>query len=238
VLVIAPGAVRVFVLPAHGGSAVYFNQERMLVDSGGEMFAQGVLKPFLQAQGVNNLRRFSLSSEHVEQIGGAQVIRTNFGVAHFDGVGELKAGANVEGWSVLHPIAGERHARADDNALALKGNVGAWTMLLLPRLGRAGQDGLLKEGATLRSDIVIAGLPAQDEPLSEPLLEAVAPRIIIIVDSESPATRRATSQLRDRLARRGARVFYCRDTGTLTLEARGKRLRVLDAGGATLGEFE
>jgi len=237
VLTMTSGAARVFVLPARGGSVVFLSGERMLVDCGSGIFAENVLKPFLQAQGVNRLRRFSLSSEHVEQIGGEEVMRTNFAIAQADRVGQLHLGERAEGWSVLHPVAGEKHARADDNALAIKGTVGAWTALLLPRMGRAGQDELLRQGTALRSDIVVAGLPAQEEPLSEPLLDAIAPKIIVVADSELPATRRASPELRDRLGRRGAKVFYCRDVGSLTLEPRGKRLRILDAGGGTLGEF-
>ncbi len=237
-LTITGGLAGVFVLPARGGSVVFLGGERMLVDCGTSIFAENVLKPFLQGQGVNRLRRFSLSSEHVEQIGGADVVRTNFAVAKMDIVGALHLGETAQGWSVLHPAPGERHARGDDNSLALKGSIGTWAALLLPRLGRAGQDALLQQTTSLRSDIVVAGLPAQDEPLADPLLDAIAPKVIVIVDSELPATRRATAQLRDRLGRHGAKVFYCRDSGSLTLVAGGKRLQILDATGAIVGEFE
>ena len=63
----------------------------------------------------------------------------------------------------------------------------------------------------------MAGLPAQDEPLSEPLLHLIQPKLIIIIDSELPATRRASAKLRQRLAGHGAPVVYCRDAGALKL---------------------
>jgi hypothetical protein len=60
------------------------------------------------------------------------------------------------------------------------------------------------------------------------------PRLIIIADSELPATRQATAKLRERLARRAAaRVLYCRDAGSLTLLIRRGGWEVLDASGTS-----
>jgi hypothetical protein len=70
----------------------------------------------------------------------------------------------------------------------------------------------------LRAEFVIAGLPARDEPLCEPLLDLLRPRVIVMADAKFPASRRAPAKLRQRLARRGARVVYGRDNGALTLE--------------------
>jgi hypothetical protein len=103
---------------------------------------------------------------------------------------------------------------------------------LLPALGRAGQDLLAQRHPDLRAEIVVAGLPARDEALSEPLLDLLQPKLVIIADSELPATRRATAALRARLARRaGLRVIYCRDAGSLTLLIRNGGWEVLDASG-------
>jgi hypothetical protein len=84
----------------------------------------------------------------------------------------------------------------------------------------------------LRAEIVVAGLPKRDEPLGEPLLDLLQPRLIIIADSEFPATRRASEKLRERLAQRGgAFVLYCHDAGSLTLLIRQDGWQVIDAGG-------
>jgi beta-lactamase superfamily II metal-dependent hydrolase len=116
----------------------------------------------------------------------------------------------------------------------LRKAIGSRTVLLLSRLGREGQDALLQRKVDLRSDIVIAGLPDHDEPLSEPLLDAIHPKVILVVDSETPATRRAPARLQDRLGRRGARVFYCREAGALTVGLRAGRIEVTDATGEVL----
>jgi hypothetical protein len=70
----------------------------------------------------------------------------------------------------------------------------------------------------LRAEFVVAGLPAREEPLCEPLLDQLRPRLIVIADSAFPATRRASAKLRERLGRRETRVVYSRDNGALTLE--------------------
>ena len=52
-----------------------------------------------------------------------------------------------------------------------------------------------------------------------------------------PANRAAPAKLRERLAqRRGARVLYCRDTGSLTLLIRRNGWEVRDASGTVLDQ--
>jgi len=63
-----------------------------------------------------------------------------------------------------------------------------------------------------------AGLPVRGEPLSEGLLDAIQPRLILICDSEFPASARASPALRVRLEKRGIPVLYARHTGSVTLE--------------------
>jgi beta-lactamase superfamily II metal-dependent hydrolase len=73
------------------------------------------------------------------------------------------------------------------------------------------------------ADIVITGLPAASEAMGEELLEAVQPRVIIVADSEFPASARASPRLRARLAQRGIPVLYTRSEGAVTLEfSRGR----------------
>jgi beta-lactamase superfamily II metal-dependent hydrolase len=118
-------------------------------------------------------------------------------------------------------------------ALVLQGSIRGHPVLLLPSLGREGQDLLAQRHPDLRAEIVVAGLPARDEPLSEPLLDLLEPKLVIIADSEQPATRRATPKLRARLARRaGTRVLYTGDAGSLTLYIRSEGWEVRDASGA------
>jgi beta-lactamase superfamily II metal-dependent hydrolase len=129
----------------------------------------------------------------------------------------LQAGDDAKGWSVLHPEPSIQFPDADDNALVFWREINGHSILLLSALGRSGQDSLVEGHPDLRADIVVSGLPATDEPLSAPLLRLLQPKLIIIVDSELPATRRAPAKLRRRLAGLGVPVIYCRDAGALKL---------------------
>jgi beta-lactamase superfamily II metal-dependent hydrolase len=142
----------------------------------------------------------------------------------------VKDGDKITGWTALHPGASDPFPQADDNAVALQRRLGGRSVLLLPALGRQGQEALMRRHPELRADIVVAGLPASDEPLCEPLLELLRPGLIVIADAKFPATRRAPEKLRQRLARRAAPVVYVSQKGALTLEVgpRGRSLRTAD----------
>ena len=104
--------------------------------------------------------------------------------------------------------------------------------MLLSDLGRDGQEELLGRGVDLKADVVVAGLPDRGEPLSDALLEAVEPRLIIVADSEFPATRRAPWGLRERLRRHGIPVVYGREAGAMTLVIGTRGLRIESRSGA------
>ena len=237
---------RVHILPLNGGSAVFADNAgpspTMLFDCGNAPAAESVVKPFLRAQGVNTLDRLALTVGHVQDSGGASIVLTHFKTgrvfinpardrspAYRDIVDAIKQtarwqalqeGDEADGWSVLAPKAGASFDDADDNALVFWREINGRSILLLSTLGRSGQDSLVESHPNLRADIVVAGLPAQDEPLSEPLLRLLQPKLIIMIDSEFPATRRAPAKLRQRLARQPAPVVYCREAGAIKLSLR------------------
>jgi competence protein ComEC len=237
-------SARIDILPVNGVPAVFVAapgwEGKFLIDCGNEESARELLKPFLCAQGVNRLAGLCLAVGRLEYFGGARFILQNFPAAGvFTGVSQdrstafrdltlelqrspggraVKDGDQIEGWTVLHPGAADQFAQADDNAVVLRREFHGHAVLLLPALGRDGQDALMRRHPELRAELVIAGLPARDEPLCEPLLDQLRPRLILVVDAKFPATRRAPAKLRQRLARRGARVVYGRDNGALTLE--------------------
>jgi hypothetical protein len=66
------------------------------------------------------------------------------------------------------------------------------------------------------------------------LLEVLKPKLIVIVDSEFPATRRASEKLRSRLANSNARVIYCREVGGLTFRFDKADWKLIDAAGMVL----
>jgi competence protein ComEC len=249
---------RLDILPANGGPVILTAgpgwDGKLLIDCGNEDSARELVKPFLCARGVNRLAGICLAVGRMEYFGGARVILTNFAVAEVSTgaaqerstayralVSELrqnhvgravKDGDSVTGWTVLHPGPTDQFTQADDNAVVLRREFNGHSILLLPALGRDGQETLMQRHPELHADIVIAGLPARDEPLCDPLLELLRPQLILVADTKFPATRRAPEKLRQRLARRGTRVVYGRDIGAMTLEMTpaGWMLRAADGG--------
>ena len=124
-------------------------------------------------------------------------------------------------WTILHPQPDDRFSQADDNALVLSGTVRGTRVLLLSDLGRPGQDALLERSPDLRTDILVTGLPVQNEAVGDDFLDAVQPRVIVVADSEFPASERASPKLQERLARRKVPVIYTRLAGAATIEWRG-----------------
>ena len=127
----------------------------------------------------------------------------------------------VGSWQVLNPDTNpadepadtSRHGRADDNALVLFGHLQGVKILLLSDLSPAGQSALLSRTNSLKADLVITGLPTEGEPISDALIDAIQPKVIVVVDSEYPPQQRASRTLMERLGRSGIPVVYTRTAG-------------------------
>jgi len=235
------------ILPLKGGHAVFVDapgrENDWLIDCGDPNSAEFVVKPFLRAQGVNRLTHLWLTHGDLRHIGGMEVIDAAFHVrevftssarsrspAYRQIVKQLEqppgrrkildSPGQAGCWTILHPQVNDQFSTADDNAVVLRGEVHGISVLLLSDLGRAGQNALIERHPNLRTEIVIAGLPGRGEPLGDGLLDAIKPNLIIIADSEYPASERAPPRLRERLANRGLRVVYLREAGAATLAFR------------------
>ena len=232
------------ILPLNGGEAVFLDQPGLgndwLIDCGNESTAGFVTKPFLRAQGVNRLGHLVLTHGDLQHVGGAEFIRKNFrpseifiSPARFRSPAyrkflqtlesasvlakTIQRGDQVSPWTVLHPDANDKFSQADDNAIVLRAEIRGTSILLLSDLGRSGQNALIRRGNVSQSDILVAGIPHQSEALAEALLDAVRPRVIIVTDSEFPATERASPKLRERLAQRQTPIFYTREVGSVRI---------------------
>ena len=244
-------------LPLNGGHAVFVDADGRandwLVNCGNENAVNFTLKNFLRAQGVNSLPRLVLTEGDTRDCGGANMLDGLFSIgelwtssvkfrspAYRDAVATfeqtpgrhkiMNGGEFVGGWQILFPDATNNISKADDRPLVLRGNFHGTTIFLLADLSRAGQDVLLSRTNDLHADIVIAGLPVEGEPLCDALLDAIQPKIIVIADSEFPATRRAGRGLKDRLAGRKTPVIYTRTAGAVKIvtDKSGWKLQTMD----------
>ena len=248
------------VLPLSGGHCVFVDapgrKNDWLVDCGNDSAIEYTLKPFLRAQGVNKIQRLVLTHDDSRNIGGAESLNELFDVgeiytspvpfrsracreiiAKFEKSPSrhqiINRGDTLGCWQVLYPDAANNFPRADDNALVLLGNFSGTRILLLSDLGHDGQNALLERTNDLHADIVIAGLPNEGEPLGNALLNAIHPKVVVIADSEFPATRRASPELKERLAGRNVPVIYTRTAGAVTIVTRSKGWELLTMDGQT-----
>lgn len=223
--------------------------KNLLIDCGNENAAGFLLKPYLRAQGLNSLPSLILTCGETRQVGGFAVLQSLMPIAKvvtsparfrspayrtvIESLGVtpgwqrvVNAGDTFGVWTALNPAVTSQAGgtgvlpRADDAALVLKGEIQGTRVLLLSNLGKAGQEALLERNPDLRADIVIAGLPTQGEPLSNALLDAIRPKLIVIADSDFPVMRRASPMLQARLARRQIPLLYTRNAGAVTITMR------------------
>jgi len=245
------------VLPLNGGHAVFVHAGKssgnLLVDCGATNSVEFITLPFLHAQGVNHLPRLALTQGDMRDMGGALEVCDAFSIAEIftspvrfrssvyrRTLAELdnqtnrhqiiQRGDSIGNWRVLYPPATNHFSQADDNSLVLQGEIHSAKILLLSDLGRAGQEDLFNQTNDLRADIVIAGLPEKSQPLGRALLERIRPKLIIIADSEFPATKRAPAALHERLEQLKIPVIYTRTAGAVTfvIKPDGWKLRTMD----------
>ena len=230
------------VLPLNGAHAVFVDApgraNDCLVDCGSSNAVQWVTRPFLAAQGVNRVEQLALTHGDLRCFGGFDLLDAELPVrrvaasgqrfrsaryreliGRLDAAGRVRRVHRGDGfgpWRVLHPQPDDRFDTADDGALVLLGCFHGARVLLVSDLGASGQELLCRREPELRADIVIAGLPERSEALSDAFLAVVAPRLIVVADSEHPATHRAAPRLRQRLGRRNIPVLYTRESGAVT----------------------
>jgi competence protein ComEC len=248
------------VLPLNGGRSIFVDaagrKNDWLIDCGNENAVQFTLKNFLRAQGVNKIPRLVLTEGDLKNCGGANLLNELFGVGelwtspihfHSGAYNEIisdfengsslgprhkifSCGDKIGSWKVLWPAATNNFSRADDSSLVLLGNFSGAKILLLSDLSRAGQSELLSRTNDLHADIVVAGLPNEGEPLCDALIDAIQPKVIVIADSEFPANRRASRELKNRLEKKIIPVICTRDSGAVKIVAgkKGWRLQTMD----------
>lgn len=146
----------------------------------------------------------------------------------------LREGSVVAGWDVLHPTDKDAFPRADDNCLVLKRNWRGVRILIVSDLGKDAQNALLERTLNLQADILVSGLPANQEALIPAFLKAVDPQLILISGGAFPIQQRPSDEVRRRLEAHGAPVLYNVDEGWIRLSCRSGEWRIRTAKGTRL----
>ncbi|MEI6358563.1 MAG: hypothetical protein WCP53_15900, partial [Verrucomicrobiota bacterium] len=261
------GEARITVLG--GGEAVLvdapWHAEDILLDAGDLRSGEGLVVPFLHVNGFDRLPFFVATRGDVRHLGGAPSVVAMFlprcvvfGPENMRSrpLGELRrtsaalgllsrivaSGERVAGWEVLHPVAGDRFAKLDDNGLVLVREIGGVRVLWLADLGREGQRRLLGRGEA-RADVVVGGMPSDGAPLGDPLLSATGARLVVVASGERATPARTKEAVRRRFAERDVPVIFTADSGAVTLRIRdgvceavamdGTRIRLVSGGRRT-----
>jgi competence protein ComEC len=240
-------ATRLHVLGLRGGEAIVLDapgrNRDWLVDCATEADVNFALAAFLQSRGVKTISHLLLTHGDHRHVSGFPLIEQRFrpravftsglpfrspayraAVASLDETPGrhrlIHRSEEALPWKILHPMLGDRFSQADDGAMVLRGEFHGLRVLLLSDLGREGQRLLLERESDLRADVVIAGVPAQGEPVRDDLLAAIQPHLVILSAGEFPAGERPGEALRQRLARRRIPVVYTLDSGSVTVSFR------------------
>ncbi len=230
------------VLHLNGGDAIVFDApgtaNDLLVDSGNAFGAEYIVGPFLQSLGWNRIPTLVVTHGDVNHAGGVQPLSQIFKVDKLCAssvpqrspvyrrlfqampskswiLQPVHQSDTLGPWTVLHPKPQDRFRQADDAAVVLRGILHGHRILLLSDLGRQGQELLMNRESDLRSDIVVASLPSQGEPLADPLLDRIQPRLILLTTSDRKPAEMASAALRSRLAKRHIPVLCTANQGTV-----------------------
>ncbi len=241
-LTLLPGAAGV--MHAHH---LMGTREDWLLDAGTESSVLALVKPYLRAQGVNTLSALLLSHGDIHHVQGATLLSEAFPIAEI-GVpdvtfrsrdykdalvqlewerpvwNDLSRGDSWHGWQVLHPQSNEKQGRADDKSIVLRTTWNGWRILVLPDLGNEGQRLLLEREPDLKADVLIGGIPENGDAFRTGLLEAIAPQLIVVASAEYPVTARGSRQLRERLSKNKATVWFTIDTGAVVFKSSATEL--------------
>ena len=251
---------RLTILP--GAAAVMHShhlgrKEDWLLDAGNEITATTLVQPYLQAQGLNSISAILLSHGDIQHIQGANLLSESFSIPEI-GIPDVKflsrvyqqtlaeldwtdpiwhylsRGSVWGGWEVLHPQKGENQGRADDKSLVLRTTSQGWRVLVLPDLGRNGQRLLLDRESDLHADVLIGGIPEQDEPFIDELLKAVSPKLIVVASGNYPVHSQGSKRLRARLAQQAAPVWFTMETGAVVFRFSEQELQATRMTGTPL----
>lgn len=253
--------VRITVLSPDGEGIVRVDapgrRADLLVDCGGDRTVTRLTLPLLAAQGVNRLPTLVLTHGDIRHVGGAgllaesipiDVVSTSGLKFRSPGYNQFLAnltnepsarqivfrGDQVAGWDVLYPEPGDQFARADDKTLVLARTIHEIRILLLSDLAASGQARLQQSGQGLEAELVVAGMPLNEQPLSPELLAAIAPRVVVLADTEWPPSQQAPSALCARIEKTGATVLRISQEGSVTVEVRPSGWEVRSRRGTTL----
>ncbi|MDY0149162.1 MAG: DNA internalization-related competence protein ComEC/Rec2 [Kiritimatiellia bacterium] len=238
---------RVSVLDVGEGNAVLVQAQagRILIDSGPAFCAERTLRQ-LRAEGVNSLDVLILSHADAAHMGATPFLLSALPVgevwvpssvwpsplmrevlheAQVQAIPVRRLQAGDSGhwpgqlyWEVLWPPDSLKMARADDAALVMR--VARWgvSVLLPSDLGTKHEAVLIRQAASLAASVLLAGRHGDADATSEPWLEAVRPRDVVVSSGPHLDSRHPDREVVARLDARGIRLWRTDEWGAIHIE--------------------
>ena len=227
----------------YGAAAACFastTRNAVMIDSGGDFNMEPEVGPSLRQLGINP---DSVIFTHADSghVAGAKLMREMFPIRQV----ALGADKITSDWDalpagqvhVLKPRGGEfidfgNGARAevllsphdemigplaDDRVLILMLHWRGWKILWLGDSGRLSDLALLESGADLKADVIIAGSHETDVSLTDPLIAAIAPQVLILPRPPGGEVDSYRESQRKKWERRDFLIIDQKATGGLTV---------------------
>jgi ComEC/Rec2-related protein len=217
-----------------------------LLDCGSERDYERVVRPYLHAAGVNQIRGLTLSHGDSLHIGGTGPLLQDFSpqilidnpaadhsMAHrrlrrlfadrhlaptnLSAGGDFRLAGDVIG-KILFPPRQFAAPTADDETLVIHLLVPPGVrVLIMSDSGYRTENALLASGADLRSDILIKGQHHSGLSGSDAFLATVQPQLIIATSRDFPEYERISDEWVERIRARGIKLFRQNETGAVEL---------------------
>ena len=249
---------RLVLLPAAEAPVAYVTGSAsgrcVLVNCGTAEDVEFLVKPFLQAEGVDRLSGILLCEALAASGGGLTNLVSAFrpeqlwvgeGTIRSRVVGEAlaaceRAGARLvrvgrgDSWSlgeVLHPAREDRWGRAADASVVWRASFRGVRVLWWGGLSEEGARVLLKREDELEADLLVLGGSGADRWILSELLERVRPRWVLVADGSPGRPLRWLDGVREVLGGRGVNFWCTSEAGAVDCRWDGRRLRLRSANG-------
>lgn len=241
--------VQLVALDASPGAAtaIFTGRAAWLVDTGNDFFAGSTTLPFLRSRGLNRLDGLALTHGDARHLGGAGRIIAPLDPREVFDSGlpdrspsrrrlladlaprriplrvatrglEVSIPENVR-LRVLYPPPGATAVYADDKALALRLEAGAFSALLMADAGAPTEQWLLAHAREdLPSDVVLMGRNVSSPSGDPDFLRAVRPRLVITSGAFFPERERPSAEWMSAMRALDIDILRQDETGAVTLD--------------------
>ncbi len=248
-------------IPVPNGDSIWINQPGLkndfLVDGGNSFAMERKTIPYLESQGVDELKTVWISHGDVDHIGG--LIN---GIQHFSPVRivtpsddfkspyfkeivqwAIRQGIEVTNRikpndgskiSILYPFDNAPFQKADDANLVLSLTMGGNRILLIGDLSREGMIQLGNVYPALNADVVVLNRPKADFPPKIYWMDRLNPKLILVTGIEQGKKDRWIKQLRQGVLTSQPVIWHTGEKGTVQLKTVGDSLHALPTKGPHL----